>query len=443
MNGMNEKPKSQNLSIMMTDLQGYTNASSASSREEVVALIRRHNQLMMPVIKFYGGTIIKSIGDAFLCTFQSATDAVVCAIIIQLLLKEYNTRQKDTSRRMNLRVVINTGDVSLEKNDIYGEAVNVTARMEGLACFPGGTIGISESTHLLMNRNEIVALKIGPQTLKGIPTPVTVFKVPLEKQKLMTIPARLLQLVEKVVDGSIDVSESGSGSMGDLGNEWANAVTTFLKEKNWGESVQQAGRQVGQKVGQLQDKLVSTFRQKTVLEQNVGKSLPDAGIPKRLITFAIDLVILLLLYFSLNAAWWPVQRIVFGRAAIPSSEFKTNDAYRAFSNWTTGYESGEYVYYRPMGIIEWSVNVNVKIPLFLTFLYFVFFWKIKGATLGQIAGHTAVVSENGDSISWGQSMKRSAIFVLSTLFFGLGALMIFSPEKRTLFDKVAQTRVIE
>ncbi|HOT76665.1 MAG TPA: adenylate/guanylate cyclase domain-containing protein, partial [Candidatus Wallbacteria bacterium] len=61
--------KSQNLSIMMTDIQGYTNASSSSSREEIVGLIRRHNQLMIPVITFYGGTIVKSIGDAFLCTF--------------------------------------------------------------------------------------------------------------------------------------------------------------------------------------------------------------------------------------------------------------------------------------------------------------------------------------------------------------------------------------
>lgn len=102
----------------MTDIQGYTNASSSSSREEIIGLIRRHNQLMIPVITFYGGTIVKSIGDAFLCTFASATDAVVCSIIIQLLLKEYNKKQRDELKKMMLRVVINTGDVSIEKNDI-------------------------------------------------------------------------------------------------------------------------------------------------------------------------------------------------------------------------------------------------------------------------------------------------------------------------------------
>ena len=128
--------KSQNLSIMMTDIQGYSAAVAEASREEVVTLIRRHNKLMRPVIEFYRGTVVKSIGDAFLCTFPSATDAVICAIIIQLVLREYNNKQKDQGRRMNLRVVINTGDVSIENNDIYGEAVNVTDRMEGLPCFP-------------------------------------------------------------------------------------------------------------------------------------------------------------------------------------------------------------------------------------------------------------------------------------------------------------------
>lgn len=185
----------------MTDIQGYTDTSSNSSRAEIIDLIRRHGNLMEPVFTFYGGNVIKTIGDAFLVTFPSATDAVVCAIMIQLLLREYNKKHREQSKKLNLRVVINTGDVSVENNDIFGDAVNITARMEGLDCFPGGTIGISESTYLLMNRNEITAKKIGPMTMKGIPYDVTVYEVPLEEQKLTEIPTRLLDLMEAVVQG--------------------------------------------------------------------------------------------------------------------------------------------------------------------------------------------------------------------------------------------------
>jgi len=190
---------SQNLSIMLTDIQGYSDATAAASRDELVRLLRNHNRLMIPVIRFHGGTIIKQIGDAFLVTFPSATDAAVCAIMIQLMLREFNRRQRDETRQLQLRVVINTGDVTLQDGDIFGDAVNVTARLEALPCFPGGSIGISESTFLLMNQNEIVAELIGPQQLKGIPNPVNVYRIPLDRQRLNELPTRLLDLVEFVV----------------------------------------------------------------------------------------------------------------------------------------------------------------------------------------------------------------------------------------------------
>lgn len=208
--------ESQNLSIMMTDIQGYTGTSSASSREQIVDLIRRHNRLMVPVFSHYKGSVVKTIGDAFLVTFKSATDAVVCAIVIQLMLREYNRRQHDEAKRMNLRVVINTGDVSIEEKDIYGDAVNITARMEGLECFPGGSIGISESTYLLMNRNEICAEKIDSYEMKGIPYPVTVFSVPLDRQRLSEIPGRLLDLVEATLAGTAAHSLDPAGMVDSL-----------------------------------------------------------------------------------------------------------------------------------------------------------------------------------------------------------------------------------
>ncbi len=194
------RPESSNLSILITDIQGYTNTSVKSSRQEMIDLIRRHNRLLKPVIEFYGGNIVKTMGDAFLCTFKSATDAVMCSIVIQLIMHEYNSNEKEEEKKLKVRIVVNTGDVTLEENDIYGDAVNIAARMEGLDCFPGETIGISESTYLLMNRNEIKAERIGPKELKGLPEPIVVYKVPLDEQKLDKIPSRLFELVEKAVN---------------------------------------------------------------------------------------------------------------------------------------------------------------------------------------------------------------------------------------------------
>ena len=417
--------RSQNLSIMLTDIQGYSAAAANASREEIINLIRRHNQLMRPVIEFYGGTIVKSIGDAFLCTFPSATDAVICAIIIQLLLKEYNQRLKEGEQQLNLRVVINSGDVSIEENDIFGNAVNITARMEGLDCFPGGTIGISESTNLLMDRTEIVAEKIGPKELKGVPEPVTVYQVPLEKQKLNKLPIQLLNLVEKVVKAGSADGGFGSAQLG----EWKKSVGDFLKQTNWGENIGKAG----QHIGNLQSSLKQTFGKKTVIEQK--KSLTPAALGKRAKAGIIDLVIIVLLVLGLRLAWWPAQRVIFGSATVAQAD------YASMRESGLSYDTEHMVWRRNQGFVERIVNFNARYPLLLVWLYFAFFWKLKSASLGQIASGTAVVPDSGD-LTMGLAMKRSALFLISC-FTIIGIMMVLVGEKNTLYDKLCGTSVVE
>ncbi|MBF0544660.1 MAG: RDD family protein [Candidatus Riflebacteria bacterium] len=432
---MKSQIRSQNLSILLTDLQGYTNTSSASSREEIIGLIRRHNQLMTPVIEFYGGTIIKGIGDALLCTFQSATDAVVCSIIIQLLLKEYNTRQKDSAKRMNLRVVINTGDVSIEANDIFGEAVNITARMEALPCFPGGTIGISEATYLLMNKSEIIAEKIGPQTLKGIPEPVTVFQVPLAKQKLTSIPTKLLQLVETIVEG-----KTPSGATVKL-TEWTSAVKGFLSEKNWGENIQQ----IGKKVNYIQDQISKSLTQKNASEfKKDSNEISDAPVMKRLVGFAIDMVIIAFFCATLSFSWWASQRVIYGKSSISNEEF-SKLGFGQYKNFHFEYDSDGHGYYlRNMGFTESFINLNAKFPIIPIFLYFFLFWSLKGASPGQIFTKTRLVDESGKDINFSAGVKRSAFFMISTFFLlGIGGITIFFGDRKTIYDKLSHTRVVE
>jgi len=434
--------RSQNLSIMMTDIQGYSAAVAEASREDVVNLIRRHNRLMRPVIEFYRGTIVKSIGDAFLCTFPSATDAVICAIIIQLLLKEYNQRMTEKANNLNLRVVINSGDVTLEGGDIFGNAVNITARMEGLDCFPGGSIGISESTHLLMDRTEIVAEKIGPKQLRGVPEPVNVYKVPLEKQKLNKLPVQLLSLVEKVINAKDLDSDSHDANA--KFNEWAQSIGSFLTQTNWGDNINKASKQIGdnfnkatKQIGNLQNSLAKTFGQKTVLEKK--QNFNDASVKSRFKSGFIDLVILLLISLSLRGLWWPVQRIVYGPTTVSEySDIKTNH-----SNWEMVNIAGKTHYERGLGIAEWIVEKNIYYPFILWWLYFALFWKLKQASPGQIASGNAVVTEDGEtSLPLILVFKRSALYILSTLSI-VGNLAIFFGEKKTLHDKLCSTRVVE
>ena len=406
--------KSQNLSIMLTDIQGYSKVSAASSREENLQLIQRHNQLMQPVIRFYGGTVIKTIGDAFLVTFPSATDAVVCAIIIQLILREYNAKQKDEAHKLILRVVINTGDVSLVDNDIYGVAVNITARMEALECFPGNTIGISEATYLMMNRNEIAADEIGPKELAGVPYPVNVYQVPLESQKITSIPAKLLELVERSVNAS--TAQASREKMSDF-TEWSTAITSFLKEKKFGKNIQVLQKNIRRNAGDAQRSLVHTFSQPSVLGDKAAPDLKDAAVMSRLKSFVIDAGILMLAIFILRCGWeWFLRPIFFG--AVGGT--------------------------RDRGILELLIQVNLNYPLILCFAYFLIFWFIKGASPGQIATRSAVIMNDGSRLDFETSAKRSALFVISTMIFlGVPALSLFTKSKKTFFDSQCNTRVVE
>lgn len=415
--------KSQNLSIMLTDMQGYSETVAGASREQLIDLIRKHNKLMRPVIEFYRGKIIKSIGDALLCSFPSATDAVISAIIIQLLLKEYNKQQTDKSLALNLRIVINSGDVTIEDNDIFGSAVNITARMEKLECFPGGSIGISESTYLLMDKHEIVSKKIGPKILKGFNEPVTVYEVPLDKQKLNQLPIQLLELVERVVNANTNTNTESTSSA--AFSEWSESVSAFLKQTNWGENLNKASEQINK----VQKKLVNTFGQKTVLESK--KTYNDATLKSRIKSGAIDLIFILIFILVINLFWWVAQPILFGSS---TANIQTTDVFGGTIK--TNME-------RPMGIFESLIDFNIKNPILFVWAYLSVMLKYKKATLGQIAANTAVINEDGsDDLSWSTAAKRGIMNIISFLtVFGL--LMFFIGEKKTLHDLICKTRVVE
>ncbi|MBU1108963.1 MAG: adenylate/guanylate cyclase domain-containing protein [Candidatus Riflebacteria bacterium] len=162
------------LTIVFTDIKGFTERTSNSDREAVSRLLKKHEELLLPLAKSYNGVLIKTIGDAFLLSFASPTNAVLCAVMMQEKLKEFNASVSETEK-IEVRIAMNTGEVIMRDGDVYGEPVNVASRIESLT--DANEVWFSESTYLAMNRQEVPTSLIGEYRLKGIPEAVRVYRV--------------------------------------------------------------------------------------------------------------------------------------------------------------------------------------------------------------------------------------------------------------------------
>ncbi|NMO14569.1 adenylate/guanylate cyclase domain-containing protein [Pyxidicoccus fallax] len=167
--------KTANLAIVFTDIKGFTERTSRQTLEENQRLLQVHHALLAPLFKAFGGRIIKSIGDAFLVTFESPTQAVLSGIAIQDRLWHHN-RSVPEPEQLHVRVAINVGEVRLESNDVFGEPVNIAARVESLA--EAGEVYFTEAVYLAMNKAEVPSKEVGAFELKGIPGKIRVFHVP-------------------------------------------------------------------------------------------------------------------------------------------------------------------------------------------------------------------------------------------------------------------------
>jgi len=153
--------------IMFTDIVGYT-AAMAESEAEGMRLRRVHRKLVKTQVRRYGGDWIEETGDETLSSFPSANNAVNCAMAIQELLRG--------GEELTLRIGIHLGDVMRQKNRLYGDGVNVAARIRPLA--EPGEICISEEVqHSVNNQSNIETRSMGAHDLKNVPRPVSVYMV--------------------------------------------------------------------------------------------------------------------------------------------------------------------------------------------------------------------------------------------------------------------------
>jgi class 3 adenylate cyclase/pimeloyl-ACP methyl ester carboxylesterase len=170
----NSSMKRRLAAILAADIAGYSRLMGEDEAATVRDL-KGHQAVILPLVGRYDGRIIDTAGDGILAEFQSVINATECAVEIQTVMATRNEGVPE-SRRMRFRIGINLGDVIHDDSRIYGDGINVAARLEGIA-EPGG-ICISRQVFDQVSR----ALKadfqaLGPRTLKNIAQPVDVFAI--------------------------------------------------------------------------------------------------------------------------------------------------------------------------------------------------------------------------------------------------------------------------
>ncbi len=161
--------------IMVADVVGYSRLMEADEARTLAALRSRRKAILEPVLRAHGGRVVKLMGDGVLVEFASAVNAVVGAVELQEKMGRANDDEPE-SQRILLRVGINLGDVIGEDADIFGEGVNIAARLESLA-EPGGICVSAKVLEEVRGKVALVEESLGEVALKNIARPVHVFRI--------------------------------------------------------------------------------------------------------------------------------------------------------------------------------------------------------------------------------------------------------------------------
>src|SRR5262245_18637540 len=159
--------------ILAADIAGYTrlmNENEENTHRRVMT-IRRH--VVEPLVERCRGRIVKNTGDGFLAEFRDATNAICCAIAIQSALASAASSER-ASAPVEFRMGVHAGDVIVEPEDVYGNVVNLAARLEGLS--PSGGIVVSAKVRNdVQDRIAARFVDLGDQYVKNVPGPVRAF----------------------------------------------------------------------------------------------------------------------------------------------------------------------------------------------------------------------------------------------------------------------------
>src|SRR6202049_3527770 len=160
--------------LLAADVEGYSRLMHGDE-EATMATLSAHRALVDELIARHRGRIANTAGDSVLAEFASILDAVRCAIEIQAALQRANEDEPE-ERGMRFRIGVNVGDVMVKDGDIFGDGVNVAARLEGVA--GSGGICISRGAHdHVMRKLSYRFEDLGEKSVKNIAQPIRVFRL--------------------------------------------------------------------------------------------------------------------------------------------------------------------------------------------------------------------------------------------------------------------------
>jgi len=159
--------------IMFTDIVGYTEQMS-NDENKAFALIKKKRDLLLPLVEKYEGKLIKEIGDGTLTRYFKADNAIDCA----------STFQSKTDKDLNVRAGIHTGEVIVDKEDVFGDVVNIASRLESIA-IPGSILVSKETIDKLEMSNKVELVSLGMQSLKGVGRLIEVYAI---KNESLIVP---------------------------------------------------------------------------------------------------------------------------------------------------------------------------------------------------------------------------------------------------------------
>jgi len=162
------------VAILAADVVGYSRLMELDEAGTLAALKADRQEVIDPEIAKHHGRVVKLMGDGALVEFASVVDAVTCAMAIQRAMAARDGIPQD--RRIDLRIGVHLGDVMVEGDDIYGDGVNVAARLEGLS-LPGGICLSQQAYDQVETKLDLPLEDLGPQQVKNIARPVHAYRL--------------------------------------------------------------------------------------------------------------------------------------------------------------------------------------------------------------------------------------------------------------------------
>ncbi len=259
-----ERARRRLAAILAADIVGYSRLMRADEAGTLAQLKALRKDVLLPKLDEYAGRVVKTTGDGILIEFPSAVDAVECAVDLQGAMARRNVEVPE-SRRMEIRIGINVGDIVVEDDDLFGDGINVAARLEGLA-EPGGICLSGSAYEQVQQQLDLAFEDLGEQTVKNIDQPIRVYRTgvavestPSERLPEETRPPLALPDKPSIVVLPFD-NMSGDPEQDYLADGIAEAITTALSHirsffviarnsaftyKGKANSIPEVGRQLG------------------------------------------------------------------------------------------------------------------------------------------------------------------------------------------------------